>query len=128
MVKVVDASALAALVFQESRADEVADRLAQGRLVAPALLYFEMASICRKKIALAPRQRKTMIAAYHKSLQLEIESLPVDFHALVQTAEKARLTTYDAAYLWLANTLSAQLITLDERLANAASGAARSAR
>lgn len=102
--------------------------MAQGRLVAPALLYFEMASICRKKIALAPRQRKTMIAAYHQSLRLEIESLPVDFHALVQTAEKARLTIYDAAYLWLATTLSAQLITLDERLVKAARRAARSAK
>ncbi len=102
--------------------------MVQGRLVAPALLNFEMASICRKKIAVAPRQRETMIAAYHQSLRLEIEFLPVDFHALVQTAEKARLTTYDAAYLWLAKTLPAQLITLDERLANAARRAARSAR
>ena len=42
-VKVVDASALAALLFDEPEAKAVADRLEDGNLVAPALLSFEIA-------------------------------------------------------------------------------------
>ena len=48
-VKVVDASALAALLFDEPEAGAIADRLEDANLVAPALLGFEIASVCLKK-------------------------------------------------------------------------------
>jgi uncharacterized protein with PIN domain len=41
-VKVVDASALAALLFGEPEAE----RLGNARLAAPALLGFELANVC----------------------------------------------------------------------------------
>jgi len=44
-VKVVDASALGALVFGEPGAEAVAKRLANATLVAPQLLWFDLASI-----------------------------------------------------------------------------------
>jgi uncharacterized protein with PIN domain len=43
VVKVVDASALAALLFGEPEAEAIAGRLDNARLVAPALLAFELA-------------------------------------------------------------------------------------
>jgi predicted nucleic acid-binding protein len=43
--KVVDASALAALLFGEPQGEHVAARLAEGHLVAPTLLAFELASV-----------------------------------------------------------------------------------
>jgi len=49
-VKVVDASALAALVFGEPEAGAVAERLTGARLTAPALLGFEIANICVVKM------------------------------------------------------------------------------
>ncbi|MGH8503940.1 MAG: type II toxin-antitoxin system VapC family toxin [Gammaproteobacteria bacterium] len=119
-IKVIDASALAALVFNEPQSDEVAKDLVGARLVAPVLLFYEMASVCHKKIAFYPKQRDVIIDAYNKSLRLEIDPLPINFEILVQTAGQTRLTTYDAAYLWLARTLSAPLVTLDKRLAKAA--------
>jgi uncharacterized protein with PIN domain len=45
-VKVVDASALAALLFGEPEADLVAGQLDGARLVAPSLLAFELANVC----------------------------------------------------------------------------------
>ena len=53
-VRVVDASALGALVFGEPGAEEVVERMGHERLAAPALIWFEMASICRKKIRKHP--------------------------------------------------------------------------
>jgi uncharacterized protein with PIN domain len=44
-VKVVDASAIAALLFGEPDAENISERLADGRLVAPALLGFELANV-----------------------------------------------------------------------------------
>lgn len=44
----------------------------------------------------------------------DLDPLPV-FRLVART----RLTAYDAAYLWLARFLSADLVTLDEKLARA---------
>ncbi len=45
-LKVVDASALAALLFAEPEAEAVAERLQDARLAAPALLDFAWVSAC----------------------------------------------------------------------------------
>ena len=53
-VKVVDASALGAMVFGEPDAPAVAKELTGSVLVAPHLLWFELASIAFKKAAKHP--------------------------------------------------------------------------
>ncbi|MEO7558122.1 MAG: type II toxin-antitoxin system VapC family toxin [Gammaproteobacteria bacterium] len=118
-VKVIDASALAAITFGEPTADAVAIALEEGRLVAPPLIRYEMASICCKKLKLYPEQRKGILAAYQDTYRFGIELIEVDFQALIIIAEQARITVYDAAYLWLAKALSAELITLDNQLIRA---------
>ena len=47
--------------------------------------------------------------------------LPVDQAGVVVLATATGLTAYDASYLWLARHLQAELVTLDRRLAAAAS-------
>ena len=49
-----------------------------------------------------------------------IESAEVDHAGVLMLAEQFRLTGYDASYLWLAQRLNAELVTLDRRLARAA--------
>ena len=44
----------------------------------------------------------------------------VDLPEAVTLAERMGLTVYDASYLWLAQELQAELITLDKQLADAA--------
>jgi uncharacterized protein with PIN domain len=57
---VIDASALAAVVFAEPSSDEVAARVDRAeRVVAPALLWFELANTCWKKIHRHPDQRES---------------------------------------------------------------------
>lgn len=118
-VKVVDASALAALLFAEPEAEAIADRLKGARLAAPALLEFELANVCLTKIRRQPHQRDALRAAFRLGHRLSVEAVAVDHAATLDLAEATGLTAYDASYLWLARTLGAELVTLDRKLAAA---------
>src|SRR6266436_4888991 len=104
-VKVVDASALAALLFYEPEATAVGDRLDDGNLVAPALLSFEIAGVCRRKLRSSPQQREALLAAFALYARMPIEIIEVDHADAVHLAEALGLSSYDAAYLWLAQKL-----------------------
>ncbi len=119
-VHVVDASALGALVFGEPEAEKIAALLSDGPLVAPALLTFELASICLKKIKARPAQRALIIEAFDYTEELQIEYVDMDHVSVIALAEETGLTTYDASYLWLARELHGDLVTLDKRLQRAA--------
>ncbi len=45
-VKVIDASAVAAVLFNEPDAEKVLDQIAGDSLVAPSLVTLELASVC----------------------------------------------------------------------------------
>ncbi|MCK5418963.1 MAG: type II toxin-antitoxin system VapC family toxin [Desulfobacterales bacterium] len=116
-VKVVDASALGALVFGEPKAEAIASELMGATLAAPPLLRFELASICLKKIKKHSTQAQEILAAFRLSKRLAIEIVEVVHPEVIQLARKTGLTTYDASYLWLAYQLNGQVVTLDKRLA-----------
>lgn len=119
-VKVVDASALGALVFGEPKADEIAKVLTGNTLAAPALWRYEVGSVCLKKIQRYPGQRDALLAGFALAEGLGIEEVEVLVPEVVLLAERLRLTVYDAAYVWAARTLRAELVTLDVRLRRAA--------
>ncbi len=113
---VVDASAMAALLFGEPKAEEVAEVLEGAHLAAPALLRFEMASVCLKKIVAHPELEIQLMSAFDLLTRFAINTVQVDYRATVTLAMATGLTTYDASYLWLAKELKGELITLDEKL------------
>ena len=115
-VRVVDASALGALVFGEPKAEEIAKTLGDSPLRAPALIWFELASICLRKIKAHPAQRDQILGAFLMAGKLAIEIVEVDHWAVVTLADETGLTTYDASYLWLAGHLNGELITLDGKM------------
>ena len=119
-VKVVDASALAALLFGEPEAEGVAERLGDARLVGPALLGFELANVCLVKCRRHPEREPALTRAFRLRTRLRIEELAVDHEAAIELAFSTGLTAHDASYLWLSRLLDAELITLDHRLAEAA--------
>ncbi len=119
-VKVVDASALAAVLFGEPEGPNLAASLKGCRLAAPALLPFEVASVCLKKLLRHPGKRSLLLAALRMLGRVEIARTEVNLSEVVALAESAALTVYDASYLWLARRLGAELITLDKRLTRAA--------
>jgi predicted nucleic acid-binding protein len=119
-VKVVDASALAALVFGEPEAEDVAGALDGARPVAPSLLGFELANVCVAKCRRHPHQREALLAAFQLRDRLGTQAFAVDHAAALEIALATGLTAYDASYLWLARQLGAELVTLDKELGRAA--------
>lgn len=118
---VVDASAFAAFIFQEPEGKAIATRLNGASLFAPTLLTFELASVARKKMRAQPALASRLLMALATALEERwgIVWCDVDPTELVLVANASGLTTYDAAYLWLAGSLGADLVTLDARLATA---------
>jgi predicted nucleic acid-binding protein len=115
-VLVVDASALGALVFGESKAEEMAEILSHGPIVAPGLLWFELASICLRKVSIYPKQKEQILTAFLSARKLAIELVDVNHLEVIELARETGLTSYDASYLWLALHLKGKLITLDKKL------------
>jgi predicted nucleic acid-binding protein len=115
-VLVVDASALGSLIFGEPSAEKVAELLSEGRIIAPSLLWFEVASVCLKKIKAHPKKKAQIIEAFNNARRLDIEIGKVDHLEAIELALDKGITTYDASYLWLALEVRADLITLDETM------------
>ncbi len=115
-VKVIDASALAAILFVEPGADELALAAADATLAAPALIEYEMGNTCWKKCRRHPQQAVALRAAFKAMGAMRLQLYDVDGGAVLALAESAGVTFYDASYLWLAEQLGVQLISLDRRL------------
>jgi predicted nucleic acid-binding protein len=121
VARVVDASAVGAVLFGEPDGVVVVERLRGAGLIAPALLPFEVANICLKKVRRHPNRRDVLLAAFGMFERMEISVVEVDHGDVLALAERSGLTAYDASYLWLARRMSSELVTLDRQLEAAAS-------
>lgn len=101
-MKVPDASVLAALLFGEPRGEEAAAVLGGGPFAAPTLLPYELASVCLKKVKAHPRDAASFLAALELLGPLSVRLVQVPAAVTVELARRKRITSYDAAYLWLA--------------------------
>jgi predicted nucleic acid-binding protein len=118
-VAVVDASAIAAILFGEPAADEVVERLGASGLAAPSLLPYEIVSVASGKVRRGEASAETAETALGAFGRVRIVLHEPNSLEVFRLTGKTRLTAYDAAYLWLAQSLSADLVTLDEKLARA---------
>jgi predicted nucleic acid-binding protein len=117
---VVDASTLAALLFGEPEAPNVAEQLGDSALVAPTLFSYEIANICWKKLRRYPEKRAALLEAYSLLGRMEVEEIEVSIPETLLLADRENLTVYDASYLWLSRKLGLKLVTLDGDLNAAA--------
>jgi predicted nucleic acid-binding protein len=115
-VVVVDTSGLGALVFGEPGSGDMAGRLSDVRMIAPSLLWFELANVCIKKIKAHPELKEKLSDAFRFARNLPIEIVEVDYKEVVELAMTTKLTAYDASYLWLAGSIGADLVTMDRFL------------
>jgi len=91
-------------------------------VVAPALVWFELANVCWKKSRRYPDDADEFVAQFACAHRLPVNTVEVDHTAVVELARQTGLTTYDASYLWLARHLGNELLTLDARLSGVAQG------
>ena len=118
MKVVVDASALAAVIFEEDGASDGRARLQGASICAPELLKLELANTAVKKARRHPEKAPEIFARLDGFRELRHgiqwhDVQPVDVAIL---ASLTGLSAYDASYLWLAGWLEADLVTLDKRL------------
>jgi predicted nucleic acid-binding protein len=118
--RVVDASVLGALFFREQRADEAEAYVAGHQLFEPTLLAYEMASVALKKSKLTPTHADRIRDALTRALSADVRWADVDQPAVLDLALGTGLSSYDATYLYVAQTLQLPLVTFDRRLQVAA--------
>jgi predicted nucleic acid-binding protein len=115
---VMDASAMVALLADAGPAGTWAESTIRGAsLLAPDLMPFEVASILLRHAQAGELDLSAATLAH-----ADLVALPVQLFSYVALAERVwelrgTLTAYDAAYVALAEWLSAPLVTLDTRLA-----------
>lgn len=119
---VVDASAVAAVLFGEPDAERAAAALGSGDLHAPSLLPYELASVALQKALAHPAKGTAILQALERLDDLRIRWVDVDAAEVARLALRARITAYDAAYFWLAERLGFPLVSLDRRLMSAFRG------
>ena len=120
MAKVVDASALACICFDEPASSSTAARLVGTPLFAPTILDYEIANVCRVRLRRYPAVSEATLLQFTKRHAFRITRRDVAFDGVVALAARTGLTVYDASYLWLSRELGADLVTLDDKLARAA--------
>lgn len=114
--KVVDASVIAAWCFREPRSEEALALFSGAELYAPLLLAYELTSIARRKAVTYPDKARLIEQALMTALSLPIRWSDVNHLAVMRTAVTAKITTYDASYLYLAKKIGAPLLTFDNEL------------
>jgi len=119
-VLVVDASVLApALADDGPDGDAARARLHAESLVAPELIDLEVLSVLRQRNAGGAIDARRAQLALTDLFELPMQR--ASHRPLLARCWELRtnLTVYDAAYVALAETIGAPLLTADERLANA---------
>lgn len=121
---VVDASALAAIIFQEPGFEPVAQRLGGLTVFAPTLLRYELVNVACVKARREPAKAVRFFSALGAALdsRSKIVWQDIDPADVALIAHATGLSAYDAAYLWLAGSLGADLVTLDRLLVASGSG------
>ena len=120
--RVVDASVVAALAFQEPNAGRAISLIEGFDLVAPTLLPYELASVASKKARRYPSQRDAIVRGLQAALDLGVRLADIDHIATLELSLDTGLSTYDASYVYLARRLELPLVTFDTRLRRASAG------
>lgn len=120
MTTVIDASVLVAALVDSGQEGRWAEAtLAQGQLAGPELILVEASNILHRLERGGEISRIEATGAHRDLVRLDIELFPFAPFAERIWALRGNLTSYDAWYVALAETLDAPLVTLDRRLARA---------
>ena len=122
---VVDASVAAKLFFVEDLSDRAEAALREaGRLIAPELLFVEIASVAAKQVrrGVTSPERAAGVVASVIQLMDEVSPLSELARRAFVLAEAHGFSAYDGTYLALAEARGLRLITADEKLVRKAGG------
>ena len=117
---VCDASAIvAALLDSGTDGQWVTARMSDADLYAPTLLPFECANVIRRQALARTISLDQAVQAHSDLLDLAIDYWPYEPLAQRIWELRGNLSSYDAAYVALAEELGAIVVTLDVRMQRA---------
>ena len=120
MTTVVDASVLVAALVDSGREGKWAESvIGGGSLVGPELVLAEASNILRRLEGAGKISRLEATSAHRDLLRLDLELFPFAPFAERVWELRENLTSYDAWYVALAETLNCPLVTLDRKLSRA---------
>ena len=120
MTLVVDASVVVAALIDNTQLGTWAEDVLRGQhLVAPGLLPFEVANVLRRLSAAGLLSGDVASLAHRDLLLMRLELVEYEVLAGRVWGLRDNLTSYDASYEALAETLGAPLATLDVKLSKA---------
>lgn len=124
---VVDASFVLSFLLPDERTLKIDEVFSQHLdeeivLVAPTLLPFEVANGLRSACLRKRIDQKTGASLLEKFCDLDIGLAPVYVPEVFALSIAKKLSTYDAAYAWLAHSRKCELMTHDKKLAKIARG------
>lgn len=118
---VADASVLANALADDATDGDTARRelRAVGELTAPDLIDVETVSVLRKRWLRNTLSEKRLTTALTHLQQLQFERVPTRRLVARALELRANVSAYDACYVALAESLDAELVTGDKKLAAA---------
>ena len=121
MTVVADASVLVAALVDSGHEGKWAESVvAAGHLAGPELVLAEATNVLRRLERAGEVSGLEASASQRSLLQLDVELYPFAPFAERVWALRGNLTSYDAWYVALAESLACPLVTLDRRLSRAA--------
>lgn len=115
-----DASALVALLVGEPEVGDFMAAVCKGaHLAAPHLMPFEVSNVLRRHERAGLLDATATRLAHQDLLDLPVQYWPYDALAERVRELHTNLTAYDAAYVAVAETLDAPLVTLDSGISRA---------
>lgn len=120
MTLVVDASAVAEILFGTESGRRAAALLDGQELYAPAHLTAEVASVIRGWALSRQITDEQALRAFREFEALGVEEVPMMSLLPAVYSLRHNVSAYDAMYVVLARALECELLTLDARLAAAA--------
>ena len=109
------------MVFGEVEGRTVGAHIEGETLIAPALIDYELVNVAVRRARQHPGLSVEIAISLGAALQLPITRVAVPGLEVLVLATETGLTAYDAAYLWLARSRDAELVTIDKKLGRLAS-------
>jgi predicted nucleic acid-binding protein len=113
----IDASAMVAVLVDGGPAGRwVLEQCRGARLIAPALLQYEVANVLRRHLRVGLLSPERALVAHRAVVELRVDYWPYTRLAERVWQLSGQLTSYDASYCALAELTNSPLLTLDEKL------------
>ena len=113
----IDASAMVALLVDGGPAGRwVLEQCREARLIAPALLQYEVANVLRRHVRIGLLSQERALVAHRAIIELRVDYWQYPLLAERVWELSGQLTSYDAAYCALAELTNSPMLTLDEKL------------